>query len=413
MMAKSFEQKLKDYARLIIEVGINVQEGKPIGISAPVEAYKFVRELTRLAYERGASDVTFNWYDDPITRLKYEHAPLSEFEIFPDWAVQRGHYEGERGTGRISVVANDPELLTGIDPEKIEAANKARAIAMKDVVKYSMNDINSWCVVAIPSTAWAEKVFPELEGQAAVDALWEAIFKACRIDLEDPVAAWKEHLASLKSHADYLNEKKFLAFHYRSDNGTDLRVGLPEGHIWISGDSVNSHGDTFVANMPTEEVFTAPDARHVDGILKSSKPLVYGGNIIDRFSLEFKDGAVVNFQAEVGEKYLEDMLNVDENSRRLGEIALVPHDSPISNSNILFFNTLFDENASCHFALGKAYPTCLEGGTELTNEELQERGINDALIHEDFMVGSSSLEITGITADGEEVAIFRDGNWAF
>ncbi|MDO5717590.1 MAG: aminopeptidase [Tissierellia bacterium] len=410
---KSFDQKLNDYAKLIVEIGINVQEGRPIALSAPVDSADFARKLVENAYKKGASDVSLNWYDDFVTRKKFEYSPIEEFKEFPEWAVERVRYNGERGAGTISVISNDPELLSGIDSEKIEAHNKSRSIALKDVMKYSMNDINSWCVAAIPSRAWAEKVFPDLKGGEAIDALWDAIFKATRIEEENPVEAWKNHLEDLKFRADYLNKNEFDKLIYKSSNGTDLRVGLPRGHIWMSGASVNSHGDKFVANMPTEEVFTAPDANRIDGVLKSTKPLAYGGNIIDKFTLEFKDGEVVDFSAEIGEEYLSDMLKVDENSKRLGEIALVPYDSPISNSNILFFNTLFDENASCHFAFGKAYPTCVRGGTEMDEEELLKNGINDSLIHVDFMVGSKDLSIIGVKKDGGEIEIFKEGNWAF
>ncbi len=410
---KSFNQKLEDYAKLIIEIGINVQDGKPIALTTPVEVADFGRMLVKRAYERGASDVSVTWYDDFVTRQRFENAPLSEFETFPEYLVDKVRYDGERGAGRIAVVAEDPDLLNGIDADKLETNNRVRSIALKDVMKYSMNDINSWCVVAIPSVGWAKKVFPDMEDAEAVEALWEAIFKATRIDLEDPVAAWEEHLKDLEFRANTLNEHAFDKLIYKSSNGTDLTVGLPKGHIWVSGASINSHGDKFVANMPTEEVFTAPDARRVDGILKSTKPLAYSGNIIDKFTLEFKEGEVVSYSAEVGERYLGDLLKVDENSKRLGEIALVPYDSPISNSNILFYNTLFDENASCHFAFGKAYPTCLEGGTEMSKEELEKAGINESIMHEDFMVGSEDLSIIGVKDDGTEIEIFVNGNWAF
>lgn len=410
---KTFNQKLEDYAKLIIEIGINVQKDKPIALSTPVELADFGRMLVKKAYEAGASDVSVTWYDDFVTRQRFENAPLREFETFPQYLVDKMEYDGERGAGRIAVVAQDPDLLNGIDADKLETNNRVRSTALKDVMKYSMNDINSWCVVAIPSVGWAKKVFPDMEVEKAVEALWNAIFDATRIDHEDPVAAWKNHLEDLKYRADFLNEKAFDKLIYKSSNGTSLTVGLPKGHIWMSGASTNSHGDRFVANMPTEEVFTAPDARRVDGTLKSTKPLAYSGNIIDKFTLEFKNGEVVSYSAEVGERYLADLLKVDENSKRLGEVALVPYDSPISNSNILFYNTLFDENASCHFAFGKAYPTCVEGGTEMSPKELEEAGINESIMHEDFMVGSKDLSIIGVKEDGTEIEIFKDGNWAF
>lgn len=409
---ENFENKLYEYAKLITEIGINVQKGSPLVINAPVSAADFARMLVKRAYELGASQVEMYWYDDFVTRQKFENAPVEVFEDFPKWIVERATFYGEKGAGVISLVSSDPELLSGIDTKKIEANNKARSLAMKPVYKYSMNDINSWCVVAIPSQAWAKKVFPDLDEDKRVEALWDAIFSAARVQ-GDAVANWKAHLADLKFRADFLNENKFDKLIYKSENGTNLEVGLPKGHIWISGASDNSHGVSFVANMPTEEVFTAPDANRINGELYSVRPLAYGGNLIDKFHLTFKDGKVVDYHAELGQEYLKDLLEVDEHAKMLGEVALVPTDSPISNSGILFYETLFDENASCHFAFGQAYPTCLEGGVDMTSEELLARGLNDSLIHEDFMVGAKDLSIVGVKEDGKEVQIFKDGNWAF
>lgn len=409
---KNFEENLLKYADLVITKGVNIQKNQPVIISCPIERADFGKALARKAYEKGSSEVIIDWSDDELSLLKYENAPMEVFEEFPKWAVDKSKYYYEKGAAKISVYATDPELLKNIDPEKIATANKSASIANKDNMKYTMNDINSWCVVSAPTTGWATKVFPELSEEEAVEKLWEAIFYTTRVDQENPIEAWNKHVATMDKNADFLNEKQFVKLHYKNSKGTDLEVELPEGHIWLSAGSTNSKGTVFIANMPTEEVFTLPKRDGVNGKLFSTKPLNYGGNIIDEMEFTFENGKVVNYNAKIGKKYLDDMFAVDENGKYLGEVALVPFNSPISNSNILFINTLFDENASCHFAFGKAYPTCLKGGTEMTDEELKSKGVNDSLIHEDFMVGSNDLTITGITKDNEEYKIFENGNWA-
>ena len=277
-----------------------------------------------------------------------------------------------------------------------------------------MNDIVSWLVISVPTKKWAKKVFPDLSEDEAYDKLWKTILDVSRVEesWEATKKNWKDHINTLEEKAVYLNDHQFDKVHYKSSNGTDLWVKLPKDHIWMSAGSKNAKGDLFIPNIPTEEVFTAPQYDGVDGRLVATKPLVYNGVIINNFEFTFKDGKVIDFDAKEGKDTLAKMLDSDQGSKNLGEIALVPYDSPISNSNILFYNTLFDENASCHFALGKAYPTCLVGGAELKESELNSRGINDSLIHEDFMVGSSDLEITGYKND-EEFPIFKNGNWAF
>jgi len=408
----NLETNLLKYADLVVTKGINIQKNQSVVISCPIERADFARALARKAYEKGASEVIVNWLDDELTLLKYENAPMEVFEEYPQWAVDKSKYYYEKGAAIISVSATDPELLKNVDPIKIATYNKVASLANKENMKYTMNDINSWCVVSVPTKGWAKRVFPELSEDEAVKKLWEAIFYTTRVDKENPIEEWNEHVANMDKNASFLNEKKFVKLHYKNSKGTDLEVELPKGHIWLSAGSTNSKGTVFIANMPTEEVFTLPKKDGVNGKLFSTKPLNYGGNIIDEMEFTFKDGKVVEYNAKVGKKYLDDMFAVDENGKYLGEVALVPYDSPISNSNILFINTLFDENASCHFAFGKAYPTCLEGGTEMTEEELKAHGVNDALIHEDFMVGSSDLSIIGVTENGEEIEIFRNGNWA-
>ena len=407
-----FQNKLNEYAKLTVAVGINLQENQPLVISAPVEGVEFVRLLAKNAYELGASDVYINWNDDTLTKLKYENAPMEVFEDFPKWKADAMIEYAEKGAGFISIHADDPELLKEIDSKKIAIANKSSSIGMKEFRKYTMNDINSWCVVAIPTKGWAQRVFKDQDEDKPIEMLWEAIFKATRMDLEDPVQAWKDHIKTLQEKVNYLNDKNFKTLHYTSSNGTDLVIELPEGHKWSGGTGTNAKGIFFVANMPTEEVFTLPKKTGVNGVVYSTKPLNYGGNLIDDFKLTFKDGKVIDFEAKAGQDLLKDLLDIDEGAKYLGEVALVPYSSPISKANIIFFNTLFDENASCHLAFGKAYPTSIAGGESMTEEELEKAGVNNSLTHEDFMIGSEDLSIVGETKNGEKIQVFKDGEWA-
>lgn len=410
---KNFNDILNEYAKLCVKVGINLQKGQPLVINSPVEGAEFVRLVAKHAYEAGAKQVHVNWNDEALTKMKYENAPMEVFEKFPKWYADGLEEFAEDGAGFLSIYSEDPELLKEIDPKKIAANNKSASIALKGFRKYTMNDINAWCVVSIPTKGWAKRVFPDVSEEEAMKKLWNAIFMATRMNLEDPVGAWEDHLKNLEEKVDFLNEKKFKKLHYISSNGTDLKVELPEGHIWAGGGSKNVKDVFFVANMPTEEVFTMPLKTGVNGVVYSTKPLNYGGNLIDNFKLTFKDGKVVDFEAKEGYEVLKDLLALDEGAKHLGEVALVPFDSPISQSNIIFLNTLFDENASCHFALGKAYPTNIKGGENMSDEELERKGVNDSLTHVDFMVGSKDLSIVGETKDGEKVQIFENGNWAF
>lgn len=400
-------------ADLVVKKGVNVQKGQPVLLRCPVERADFARLVAKKAYERGAVEVVMQWSDDPLTLMKFENAPVEHFEEVPDWMVQRTKYYMEKGACVISVAATDPELLKDVDPKKIATWSKAFSAANKENMKYTMNDLNSWCVVSVPTVGWAKRVFPDVSEDEAMEKLWNAIFYTTRTDQDDPVSAWDEHIGIMDSHAAVLNEKQYKKLHYKNSLGTDLEVELPENHIWISGGSENAKGDVFIANMPTEEVFTLPKRTGVNGKLYSTKPLNMSGNLVDEMVFTFENGKVVDYDAKVGKQHLTDLFDVDENARYLGEVALVPYDSPISNSGLLFYNTLFDENASCHFAFGKAYPTCIKGGVDLSDEELLEVGVNDSLIHEDFMVGSKDLEITGELPNGEIEYIFKDGNWAF
>ena len=407
-------KRIENFARLAVEFGVNVQKDEDVLITSPVEAPLLARLMTKAAYEKGARKVSINWVDDALTRLSYEYESQETLNEVPDWVVEKSRYQiAEKKSNRISIVSEDPDLLAGLDEAKISEAIRSRSLKMKDFVKYTMNDIVSWLVISVPSVKWAEKVFPDLKGEDAVNRLWDVILDVSRVadSWEETKANWENHIATLNEKAEFLNSHQFDYVTYKSANGTDLKVKLPKDHIWMSAGSTNAKGDAFIPNMPTEEVFTAPQYDGVDGRLVASKPLVYNGVVINDFEFTFKDGKVIDFDAKEGKDTLAKMLDSDEGSKYLGEIALVPYDSPISNSNILFYNTLFDENASCHFALGKAYPTCVKGGTDLADDEVKSAGLNDSLIHEDFMVGTSDLEIKGYK-DGVEYPIFVEGNFA-
>ena len=412
MNMSSFENKLEKYAALAVEVGVNIQKGQDLYIAASTESVDFVRLVTKKAYEVGAKTVYVDFSDDELTRMRYELAPKDSFDFFPPWKVQEREQLAESGAAFMSIVSQSPDLLKGIDSSKISAFQKASGQAMSKYRQYVQSDKISWSVVAAPSKKWAAKVFSDLPQDEQVPALWEAIFSAVRADLEDPVAAWKEHDRLLHTKVDYLNDKNYKKLHYTAP-GTDLTIELPTGHLWCGASSTNEKGEDFMANMPTEEVFTVPLKTGVDGYVASSKPLSYGGNIIDNFTVTFEKGRIVKVEAEEGQEVLEHLVATDEGSHYLGEVALVPHDSPISNSNLLFYNTLFDENASNHLAIGSAYAFCIEGGKKMTREELAANGLNESITHVDFMIGSENMNIDGIKEDGTKEPIFRNGNWAF
>ncbi|GIO37348.1 aminopeptidase [Paenibacillus antibioticophila] len=408
----NFQDKLQKYADLAVRIGVNVQPGQNLIVVATVDSAELVRLIVKQAYEAGARFVKVNWTDDTVTRLRYEKAADESFLDDPKWYAGEMLEYVENGAAVLHVISSDPDLLTGIDPQRITNHQKTYGKAMSKYRELQMADKFSWSIVAVPSKSWAAKVFPELPENEQVNALWEAIFKTVRIDQPDPVAAWKEHIASLTEKSKYLNSKKYKKLHYIAP-GTDLTIELPKGHLWVAAESLNAQGNTFLANLPTEEVFTAPLKTGVNGTVSSTKPLSYNGNIIDEFQLTFKDGRIVDYSAKVGEATLKQLVELDEGSHYLGEVALVPHGSPISQSGILFYNTLFDENASNHLAIGNAYAFNLEGGKSMTREELNEHGLNASFAHEDFMVGSAEMDIYGVTADGTEEPVFAKGNWAF
>jgi aminopeptidase len=409
-MALSFAEKFDNYASLVVAVGLNLQPGQKLVIRAPIEAAPLVRKLAAKAYQAGSPLVDVQWSDDGVTLARFEHAPEGSFKEVAPW-YSRGTLEViEQGGAILSISGSDPDLLKEIDPERIATARKAQQRDSYAVTQRVMKDDVNWCVIAMPTPAWAAKVFPDEAPELRVRKLWEAIFSAVRADRPDPVAAWQRHVEALVAKRDALNERRFDVLRLRAP-GTELSVGLPERHRWMSAESVSSRDITFIANMPTEEVFTAPHRERVDGVVRNSRPLSYAGQLIDGFSLTFKGGRVVEAKAERGEKALRKLLETDEGAARLGEVALVAHSSPISQSGMLFYNTLFDENAASHIALGRAYPSCFEGGTAMTSEEVKAAGGNDSLAHVDFMIGSSELEVDGLTREGRLEPIMRLGEW--
>lgn len=403
------QAKLKAYSELAVRTGANVQKGQKLTISAPVECAFFVELLADAAFAAGASDVEVFWNFQKLNRLRYKNVPTEVLTRIPQYLIDQKNDAAKKGAALISVSAEDPTVYKDVDPGVLQAYTIAAEKAFKEYYDTVLDDLQ-WTVVSVPSPAWTKAVFPDdPEGE---EKLWEAVFKAVRLDEGDAVARWKEHTESIRRHAEALNGRRFVALHYQNGLGTDLTVGLRDTHIWCGGASVSKCGVPFNANMPTEEVFTSPDRNNVNGVLKSSMPLCYNGVLIKDIVLTFRDGGVVSASASEGEETLRRLLDIDEGARRLGEVALVPHSSPISQMGILFYNTLYDENASCHFALGKGFEECVKGGADMTDEEKLAAGVNDSLVHVDFMVGTADMNITGITEEGERVPVFVNGEWA-
>lgn len=404
---------LKKYARLIVKSGINIQRNQVLVINSPIECAEFARAAAEVAYEEGAGEVVVRWIDDLLLRLRYLMAPDTAFNELPGWEKELFLSYAAKGAAFLSIAASDPEVMKGVNPERIAKWGKIRGEALREYTDRLMSNKNVWCVASIPTNSWAKKVFPGLTEDEAVDKLWETILKTVRADAEDPVAAWDEHKNNLKKSLEFLNTSRFKYLHYKNSLGTDLKIELPEGHLWLGGSDFTPEGVEFIANMPTEEVFTLPKKTGVNGVVRSSMPINRNGSIISNFSLTFREGKIVDFTAEEGYEVLKTLVETDEGSSYLGEVALVPYDSPISKLGILFYNTLFDENASCHLAIGEAYPVCLKNGESMERVELDKAGVNYSIVHQDFMIGTRDLEINGITESGEEIPVFRNGNFAF
>jgi aminopeptidase len=407
----TFEQKLEHYADLIIRVGLNVQPHQRLMISgAPIEGAPFVRALTASAYKAGCRLVNVVWNDEQLALERFRHAPRDSFEEFADSSLGLLAETIERGDAVLSIAAGDPALLKDQDPALVSTTMRIRATKGKPYSEKIMQDAVNWCVAAMPTLAWAQVVFPNLQGEAAINALWEAIFMTTRADLPNTVEAWRTHLAILDHRSSLLNDRHYAALRFTGP-GTNLRVGLPEKHIWMSGGSKTQSGIDFVANLPTEEIFTLPHKDQVDGEVSSTKPLSYAGVLIDGIRVRFEAGKIVEASAKQGEDAFLRLLDTDEGARHIGEVALVPHKSPISSSGILFNNTLFDENAACHIALGAAYPFTLAGGVGMNEEELAIHGANDSIIHVDWMIGSGEISVQGERNDATFEPIMTNGDW--
>lgn len=403
----------KKYAELIIKEALAVQkrENPIIWINANTENLPFARELTKMAYECGAAEVKVNIADEVLSRLNMEGMSEERLAHFGEYKLDERMDYIKDGVAFISITGSDPDLFKGIDPKRLQIRNRASSKVMKPAMKYTMNDINSWTVVGYPTKAWAKNVFPDFDEDEAFEKLKTEIFKTVRLDHEDPVAAWEEHLDKLAKRGEVLNNLQLKELHYKTDRGTDFRIGLPENHIWVGAESKDDRGYRFLPNLPTEEIFTAPDNRVAEGIVYATKPLNLSGTLVEDFWIRFEDGKAVEVGAKKGEDQLKELISRDEGACRLGEVALVSVKSPINTSGLIFYNTLFDENASCHLALGAAYPTCVEGGVDMNDEELKAHGINDSQIHDDFMIGDETLSIVGIDKDGKEHQIFKNGDF--
>lgn len=410
-MLANFNENLEKYARLIVETGVSVKKDHTVVLQINVDQAPLARLITKEAYQLGAAEVIVQWTDDVIQKEFLSHAANDRLEQIPQYKIDQTDDWVAKGASRISVVSSDPEAFAGIDSDRVATFQAASGKALMNLRKATQANKVSWTVVAAAGKQWAAKVFPDLPEEEQVDALWDQIFKATRVYEEDPILAWEKHDETLAQKAAKLNKEQFSALHYTAP-GTDIIIGLPKNHLWEGAGSYNARGEKFMANMPTEEVFTAPDYRRINGYISSTKPLSYAGTTISGMTFTFKDGKVIDFSAEQGQDVLAKLLDTDEGARSLGEVALVPDPSPISQSGIIFYNTLFDENASNHLALGAAYAFSVEGGTEMTDEELAEAGLNRSQTHVDFMVGSDKMNIDGIREDGSTVAVFRNGNWA-
>ena len=403
--------KLDRLAELATKVGLQLKAGQDLLVTAPTAALPLVRKVAEHAYRVGAGLVTPILSDETVTLARYRYAPDDGFDRAAGWLYDGMSKAFAANTARLAIVGDNPMLLAGENPIKVARASKANSVAYQPALERIVNfDIN-WNIIAYPSLSWAKQVFPEDEEDVAVAKLADAIFAASRVDSDDPIAAWEKHNATLRNRTEWLNGQRFSALHYFGP-GMDLTIGLAEGHEWVGGASTAKNGITCNPNIPTEEVFTTPHARRVSGHVVSTKPLSYQGSLIDGIAVRFEEGCIVAAKAARGEEVLNKVLDTDEGARRLGEVALVPHSSPISKSGLLFFNTLFDENAACHIALGQCYSKCFIDGAKLTPEQIAARGGNKSLIHIDWMIGSDQTDIDGIHADGRRVPVFRKGEWA-
>lgn len=403
---------LNKFAKLAVRVGANVQVGQTVVLRSSTESIELAREITKEAYEAGARKVIVEWNDPYVSRLALIHMNDETLQEVPEYVVDKAHYFVDHNACFINITSPTIGINKDVDPIKAQLSLKASQEKLKFLREYTMGNQGQWTIVAASNKVWAKEVFKDLPEDEAVEALWDAIFAASRVTLDnDPVEAWKEHNKALKTHSDILNNHNFKNLYFKNSLGTDLKVGLVKDHIWVGGGENAANGIYFNPNIPTEETFTMPDKFVTEGKVVATKPLNYNGKIIDDFYVVFKEGKVVEFDAKKEKEALASIINFDENSGYIGEIALISHDSPISNTNILFLSTLFDENASCHMALGRAYPMNIKGGIGAPVSELEKRGYNNSMVHVDFMFGSEDMEITGETYDGKFIKIFENGNF--
>lgn len=402
-----------EYAQLLVEVGVNIQPGQNLVINSPVDCAWFARLCAKAAYAAGCREVIMKWGDDELARERFLHARDDVFDAFPDWQAAFHNGYAREGAAFLNISATNPENLLGVDPDRLVRAQRSAGAAIQEYRNLQMSNAVPWCVASIPIPSWASKVFPDCPGEEAMEKLWDAIFQAIRITGDGgAVARWRQHLDTLAARVEKLNSLRLESLRFTNSLGTDLTIRLPEDHLWAGGGSKTLSGVPFIANIPTEEIFTAPLRDGVDGVVYASMPLVHNGSVIDGFHMEVKAGKIAAVHARTGEDVLKAAISLDEGASRFGEVALVPYDSPISRQKLLYYNTLFDENASCHLAFGEAYPECIRDGAQLSEDERKARGLNASLTHVDFMVGTADLDIWGRTRDGQEVPVFQKGNFA-
>lgn len=408
-MKKTTMQK---FAKLIARKGVNVRKGQEVVVNASLDQPEFVKMVVEECYRAGASKVSVEWSYQPLAKVHYRYRSLKTLSTMENWEIEKLKHKVDALPAVIYIESDDPDGLKGINQEKVAKSQQARYPIIKPM-RDAMENKYQWCIAAVPGKAWAKKVFPDEREGKAVEKLWNAILYTSRADGDDPVKAWEEHNADLKARCDYLNSLGIDKLHYTSSNGTDFTVGLIPDALFMGGSEDTLGGIEFNPNIPSEEVFTSPMKGQAEGVVYATRPLSYRGELIENFSVRFEGGKAVEVHAEKGEDLLKQMISMDDNSAYLGECALVPYDSPIRNSEITFYNTLFDENACCHLAFGRGFENCIKDFSNLTLEQCRQKGINDSIIHVDFMIGSQDLNIDAITREGNIVPIFRNGNWAF
>lgn len=403
------DRQLTDFSLLTLKIGVNLQKGQSLEIICPIEKYQVAHAMAKTAYSIGAKFVSVRWEDDILDKINYENASTETLMEVPKWIVEQRNHLVENNYCYVAISAEDPSVFKDIPAEKLSAVVKSRSKKLKKFSDCVMANGIRWCVVSVPTLAWAKQVFPSSPNPE--QELWDAICKTMRLDTKNPLESWVSHVEALDNRAKFLNDNNFSYLHFTNSIGTDLKVGLCDNHAWLSAKEKAQDGLSFVANMPTEEVFTAPHKNKVFGRVKSALPLCYNGQIIDNFTIDFDKGKIVGFSAEKGYDVLKGLIETDNGTFRLGEVALIGKTSPVSQTGILFYNTLFDENASCHLALGKGYPTTVKNSETLSKKELSSLGLNDSVEHVDFMIGTPDLAVVGVKSNGEEVPLFIDGDW--